>query len=110
MDGTTPRIFQEGYHLGDTEEAEYVMREMHEGVCMSHIGGGCALASKIVRANYYWPTLKNDYAQYVKKCDVCQRFAEVHKAPPEPLHLVMSPWPFHNWGVDILGPFSVVSG
>ncbi|RDX95218.1 hypothetical protein CR513_22284, partial [Mucuna pruriens] len=44
---------------------------------------------------------------YVKKCDKCWRFAEIHKAPPKHLHLVTSPWPFYKWGVDILGPFPV---
>ncbi|RDX88243.1 hypothetical protein CR513_30191, partial [Mucuna pruriens] len=42
---------------------------------------------------------------FVRRCDKCQRFAEGHKAPPEKLHTVTSPWPFCRWGVDILGPF-----
>ncbi|RDX90226.1 hypothetical protein CR513_27934, partial [Mucuna pruriens] len=45
----------------------------------------------------------------VKKCDICQRFADVHKAPPEQLHSIMSPWSFHKWGVDILGPFPIAT-
>jgi len=28
-----------------------------------------------------------------------------HKAPPEELRLIYSPWPFHTWGIDILGSF-----
>jgi len=27
------------------------------------------------------------------------------KAPPEELKSIYSPWPFHTWGIDILGPF-----
>ncbi|RDY02386.1 Tf2-6, partial [Mucuna pruriens] len=50
------------------DEAKYVMREVHEGVCGTYIGGR-ALASKIARAGYYWPTLKGDCMNYVKKCD-----------------------------------------
>ncbi|RDX75237.1 hypothetical protein CR513_44903, partial [Mucuna pruriens] len=34
------------------KEVEYVMREVHEGVCESHIRGH-ALASKITKAGYY---------------------------------------------------------
>ncbi|RDX88963.1 Retrovirus-related Pol polyprotein, partial [Mucuna pruriens] len=34
---------------------------------------------------------------YMKRCDRCQRFVD--------LHVVASPWPFHKWGIDILGPF-----
>ncbi|RDX82658.1 Retrovirus-related Pol polyprotein from transposon 17.6, partial [Mucuna pruriens] len=33
-------------------EAEYVIKEVHEGICGTHIGGR-ALASKIARARYY---------------------------------------------------------
>ncbi|RDX85068.1 hypothetical protein CR513_33790, partial [Mucuna pruriens] len=62
------------------DEATYVIREVHEGTCGTHIGGR-ALANKIARAGYYWPTLKSDCMKYVKKCDKCQRFAEGHKAP-----------------------------
>ncbi|RDY13326.1 Gypsy retrotransposon integrase-like protein 1, partial [Mucuna pruriens] len=91
------------------DEATYVIREVHEGICGTHIGGH-ALASKIARAGYYWLTLKSDCMKYVKKCDKCQRFAEGHKAPPERLHSVTSPWPFYKWGVDILGPFPMALG
>ncbi|XP_025702637.1 uncharacterized protein [Arachis hypogaea] len=35
------------------------MDEVHEGVCGTHIGGR-SLASKILRAGYYWPTLQQD--------------------------------------------------
>ncbi|RDX78622.1 Tf2-8, partial [Mucuna pruriens] len=36
----------------EKEESAYVIREVHEGVCGTHIGGR-ALASKIVRADYF---------------------------------------------------------
>ncbi|RDX91253.1 Pro-Pol polyprotein, partial [Mucuna pruriens] len=75
----------------------------------THVGGR-ALASKIVRAGYYWPTLKKDCMEYVRRCNKCQRFAEAPKAPAEPLHSVSSPWPFNKWGVDILGPFPMTLG
>ncbi|RDY00733.1 hypothetical protein CR513_16048, partial [Mucuna pruriens] len=91
----------------DGDEALYIIQEVHEGICGTHIGGR-ALAGKIARAGYYWPTLKTDYMNYVKKCDRCQRFADVHQAPPEQLHVITSPWPFHKWGIDILGPFPIV--
>ncbi|RDX73535.1 Retrovirus-related Pol polyprotein, partial [Mucuna pruriens] len=66
----------------EDEELAYVIKEVHEGVCDTHIGGR-ALASKIARAGYYWPTLRRDCLEYVKKCNKCQKFAEGHKAPPE---------------------------
>ncbi|RDY02416.1 Retrovirus-related Pol polyprotein from transposon 17.6, partial [Mucuna pruriens] len=64
----------------DPEEAEYVIKEVHEGVCGTHIGGR-ALARKIARAGYFWPSLKADCMDYVRRCDTCQRFADNHQAP-----------------------------
>ncbi|RDX67038.1 Retrovirus-related Pol polyprotein from transposon opus, partial [Mucuna pruriens] len=93
----------------EEEESAYVIKEVHEGICSTHIGLR-ALASKIARAGYYWPTLRSDCLEHIKKCDKCQRFVEGHKAPPENLHPVMSPWPFLKWGVDILGPFPPALG
>ncbi|RDY05097.1 Tf2-11, partial [Mucuna pruriens] len=93
----------------DHEEAEYVIKEVHEGVCGTHIGGR-ALARKIARASYYWPSLRADCMDYVKKCDTCQRFANTHLAPAERMHAIASPWPFNKWGIDILGPFPLAPG
>ncbi|RDX91699.1 hypothetical protein CR513_26281, partial [Mucuna pruriens] len=56
----------------DLEEAEYVIKEVHEGVCGTHIGGR-ALAGKIARTGYYWPSLKADCMDYVKRCDTCHK-------------------------------------
>jgi ribonuclease HI len=52
------------------EEANYAIREVHEGVCGNH-SGARALAHKLTRAGYYWPSLLHDATQYVKTCDKC---------------------------------------
>jgi len=80
------------------------MAELHEGICGSHIGGR-ALASKAIRAGYYWPTVREYCTRYAQQCKQCQQHADWHKAPPEELRSIYSPWPFHRWGIDILGPF-----
>ncbi|XP_075633263.1 uncharacterized protein LOC142605685 [Castanea sativa] len=41
------------------EEADYVMREVHEGICGNH-SGSRSLVHKLIRAGYYWPTVQND--------------------------------------------------
>nr|KYP45835.1 Uncharacterized protein K02A2.6 [Cajanus cajan] len=58
----------------DAEQAEYILREMHEGICGFH-SGGRTLATKVLRAGYYWPTLRDDCAKFVKHCTSCQRHA-----------------------------------
>uniref|UniRef100_A0A2N9IKM3 Uncharacterized protein n=1 Tax=Fagus sylvatica TaxID=28930 RepID=A0A2N9IKM3_FAGSY len=91
---------------GREEEANYVIREVHEGICGNH-SGARALAHKLTRAGYYWPSLLHDATQYVKTCDKCQRFANIPRAPPEEITPMTSPWPFAQWGLDIMGPFPV---
>ena len=41
------------------EDANYVLREVHEGVCENHIEAR-ALAGKFLRQGYYWPTMLRD--------------------------------------------------
>jgi hypothetical protein len=84
-------------------EAEYVLQEIHEGVCGNH-SGSQMLAHKEIRADYYWPTMNKDSVEIVRKCDKCQRFAQVMKSPPEKLSPITSPWPFAKWEVDIVSP------
>ncbi|GAU46380.1 hypothetical protein TSUD_280790 [Trifolium subterraneum] len=61
---------------------------------------------KALRVGYYWPTIQQDAKEHVKKCDKCQRHADMHLAPPHELKSLSSPWPFAWWGMDILGPFT----
>ena len=87
------------------DEANYVLREVHKGACGNH-SGIRSLVHKVVRAGYYWPTVQADAKAYVKVCDQCQRFSNVRRQPWEYLTPMMAPWPFAQWGLDILGPFS----
>ena len=86
------------------DEENYVLREVHEGACGNH-SGARSLIHKIVRVGYYWPTVQADAKAYVKVYDKCQRFSNVPRQPLEYLTPMMAPWPFAQWGLDILGPF-----
>uniref|UniRef100_A0A2N9F6A1 Uncharacterized protein n=1 Tax=Fagus sylvatica TaxID=28930 RepID=A0A2N9F6A1_FAGSY len=88
------------------DEASYVMREIHEGICGDH-SGARALQRKIVRAGYYWPSMKADACKFVQSCDKCQRFANLLHSPPVELVPMTAPWPFAQWGLDIMGPFPI---
>nr|KYP35142.1 Retrovirus-related Pol polyprotein from transposon 17.6 [Cajanus cajan] len=91
------------------EQAHYVLREVHEGVCGTH-SGSRTLATKIIRAGYYWPTLTTNCTGFVRQCQPCQRFGPLTHQPPEELHSISTPWPFSIWGMDILGPFPPAKG
>ncbi|XP_057803551.1 uncharacterized protein LOC131018872 [Salvia miltiorrhiza] len=90
-------------------EARYVLSELHEGECGNH-SGGRSLAHRALTNGYYWPTMKADATDYAKKCDKCQRFAQISHLPPEPLTAITSPWPFMKWGMDIVGKLPIAPG
>ena len=46
----------------------------------------------------------------MKKCNQCQRFAPNIHQPGGVLNPLFSPWPFAQWGLDIVGPFFKVIG
>ncbi|GJW31608.1 reverse transcriptase domain-containing protein [Tanacetum coccineum] len=66
-------------------QANYVLREIHEGSCSMHSGPRSVVA-KAIRTGYYWPTMHMDARKLIRECNDCQ-------------------WPFHKWGIDIAGPF-----
>ncbi|XP_075633734.1 uncharacterized protein LOC142606237 [Castanea sativa] len=70
------------------EEAKYILEEIHEGICGDHAG----------------PRSLVDARELVKNYDKCQRFENVQHLPAEKLTKIASPWPFAQWGIDIVGP------
>ncbi|KAI5333918.1 hypothetical protein L3X38_024050 [Prunus dulcis] len=85
------------------EQGDYVLREIHNGVCGDH-SGSRSLAHKAFRQGYFWPTMHQDANSLVKRCDKCQLFGNVPNIPAEPLTPIVSPWPFAQWGLDMIGP------
>ncbi|XP_027903591.1 uncharacterized protein LOC114163480 [Vigna unguiculata] len=49
------------------EQAEYVMQEIHQGICGYH-SGPKTMAARILRARYFWPTMEGDCTTHVRKC------------------------------------------
>ncbi|XP_016164307.1 uncharacterized protein LOC107606801 [Arachis ipaensis] len=88
------------------DQTEYVLREVHEGCCGHHIGGK-ALARKLIKAGYYWPSMMADSKEFVRRCKRCQENSNFHKAPATKLSLLTASRPFSQWGIDLLGPFPV---
>ncbi|GKB72558.1 reverse transcriptase domain-containing protein [Tanacetum coccineum] len=60
-------------------QANYVLREIHEGSCNMHSGPRSVVA-KALRLGYYWSTMHTDARNLIRECSSCQ-------------------------GIDIAGPF-----
>ena len=112
------------------EASELLLEELHEGICGSHIGGR-SLSYRALTQGYWWLNMQEEAQEYVKKCDQCQRFApNIHQPrvqkeaqeyvkkcdwcqrfalnihqPRGVLNSLSSPWPFIQWGLDIVGHF-----
>ena len=86
------------------EEADYVLREVHKGICRNY-SESWSLVHKLIRVGYYWPTIQKDAHVYVKAYDKCQKFGNLIKQSTEELTIMTAPWPFTQWGLDIMGQF-----
>ncbi|GKU96676.1 hypothetical protein SLEP1_g9888 [Rubroshorea leprosula] len=69
-----------------------------------HVGAR-TLAHKVLRQGYYWPNMYKDATHFVQRCPKCQFFAHLTHQPAEELTNLVAPWPFAQWGLDLLGPF-----
>ena len=72
-----------------TEQGQFVLAELHEGICGNH-PGGITSAHRAHTQGYYWPTMRYDAADYVRKCDCCQQLALVLRSPTQDLISITS--------------------
>ncbi|XP_065638742.1 uncharacterized protein LOC111990373 [Quercus suber] len=91
------------------ETSEALLEELHEGICGRHTGGR-SLSHREITQGYWWPGMQKEAQEYVRKCDQCQRFAPNIHQPGGVLNPLSSPWPFAQWGLDIVGPFPKAVG
>ena len=54
--------------------------------------------------------MQKDAAEYVRKYEQCQKHAPLIHQLVGRLNPINSPWPFAQWGLDILGPFPRATG
>ncbi|XP_074323611.1 uncharacterized protein LOC141660520 [Apium graveolens] len=86
------------------EDSLQAIVEIHKGICGEHLGGK-TLALKVIRQGLFWPTIRKDCEDYVRKCQACQLHGNVNRRPTTELNSILSPCPFFQWGIDIVGPF-----
>ena len=54
--------------------------------------------------------MQADTEELIKRYDNCQRSENVQRLPAEKLMMITSPWPFSQWGIDIVGPLPIGKG
>jgi transposase InsO family protein len=80
-------------YLPTPELQATALQRLHDDALAGHLGRDKTLAR--VRAEFWWPSLSVDVAEYVAKCDVCQR-SKNRTHPPYGL-LVPLPVPHRPW-------------
>ncbi|GJT60221.1 reverse transcriptase domain-containing protein [Tanacetum coccineum] len=85
-------------------QANYVLREIHEGSCSMHVGTR-SMVAKAIRIGYYWPTMHANARKMTRECQDCQVHRPVPRNSQQKLTPILSPWPFYKWGIDIAEPF-----
>ena len=104
------RSFSKSYLLCIHSKAlELLLEVLHEGICGSHTGDR-SLSHQALTQGYWWLSMEKEAQEYVKKCDQCQRFAPNIHQPGGVLNPLSSPWPFAQWGLDIVGYFPKAAG
>ena len=53
--------------------------------------------------------MKKDFKELVKTCHACQAFEDAIHTHPNVLQDMTTPWPFHTWGLDLIGPINAPS-
>ncbi|VFQ86055.1 unnamed protein product [Cuscuta campestris] len=52
---------------------------------------------------YFWPTMRKDCEEYVRKCPTCQQFQNIPGKPATNYTPISSVIPFSRWGIDLVG-------
>jgi hypothetical protein len=60
-------------HCLSRDEGKELLTKTHSGVCGGHIGAR-ALATKVFRHGFYWPSIIDDASKLITTCQACQFF------------------------------------
>jgi hypothetical protein len=103
-------LFRKGFHgeplrcLG-LAKSQIIMKEIHGGECGEHQGRK-KLHQQLLISSYFWPLMKRNAAEFVKSCHTCQVHSNLIHTHPTSLQNMTTPWLFHTWGLDLIGPIN----
>ncbi|KAG5516717.1 hypothetical protein RHGRI_037452 [Rhododendron griersonianum] len=91
------------------QEVPGILKELHGGSAGCH-SGGRSLADRALSQGYWWKRMVHMASEFAKQCTACQKHSPLIHQPTLPLQPVSSPWPFAQWGVDIIGKLPKAPG
>ena len=96
----------EDYLSADEKEVEKVCRI----AARYWLSADRKLAHRAMTQGFWWLRMQWYAVEYARKCEQCQRHAPMIHQLVGSLNPISSPWPFAQWGLDILGPFPWATG
>jgi hypothetical protein len=96
-------------HCLSKNEGKELLSEIHTDISRGHIGSW-ALAAKVLKQGFYWPSVVDDTSKIMATCEACQKFSPQSRTPPQPSRLITPSWPLQRWGIDIVGPLPTTQG
>jgi hypothetical protein len=88
------------------QERDNILREFHDMPTAEHYGTDHTL-TKISR-HFYWPGIRHDVKDYVRKCNACQRYKVDNKKPAGLLQTPVLHQRFEFLSIDLFGPLPEV--
>jgi hypothetical protein len=65
------------------DEGKELLAQIHSGMCGGHIGAR-ALAAKVFRQGFYWPSVIDDALKLLTTCQSCQKFSPNMESRSQP--------------------------
>lgn len=69
-----------------------------------------ALAIILLRQGYFWPIMRTEVKNLVKRCKKCQEHAHIQRLPSELVTLADYSIPFILCGIDLIGTLPIAPG
>nr|GEU62626.1 reverse transcriptase domain-containing protein [Tanacetum cinerariifolium] len=89
-------------------QAEYIMREIHEGSCSMHAGPR-SIVAKAIRLGYFWPTMHKDARDMIRKCSDCQIHRPFSEGPGKVKFLIVAMDYFTKW-IEVKAVATITGG
>jgi hypothetical protein len=70
--------------------------------------GSRALAAKVFRQGFYWPSVIDGTSRIVATCEAYQKFSPSSRALSQPSQLITPSWPLQRWAIDVMGPLTTI--
>ena len=91
-----------------SDEKKTILREAHYGIAGGHYASD-ATTRKVWQAGLWCPTTQRDAQQYCRECDLCHRLGQPTEQARMSHQLVLPLESLQKWGLDFVGPFTLVA-